>query len=504
MSCSSPHGLWTANGASDMVNVPMVYGTHAVCQQFPCAPQATDAEHWATAYNRGMRSALLVLAVATSMHAIAQADSKKWLATWGTAVVSVPATVNAAATLPIGKQQVTLRQVVHLSQGGKRIRISLTNEFGTEPLRIDSAHLAFKSAGSRILPGTDRALTFNGQAGVSVAPGQFVTTDAVIETVPIFSDVEISMVLPAQDLPVLTYHAAAYTTTYIAPGDHVAAEQFLPPTTPPPGLSMPGVRAPAGASLSDKAILQSASSPTTSSGFGLNADSAVQQTTSWYFLKRIEVDRTRKSAAIVTLGDSITDGTGSTTETNRRWPDVLAPLLAANKKTAVLSVVNEGIGGNRVLHEGAGPSALSRFDREVVSQPGVRYVLMLEGINDIGNMHRSPSDAITEQQLLDAYTTLAHRAHAQGLRFIVATILPYEGAGYFSADGEQIRQDVNRFLRTSHDFDGVVDFDKVTRDPEHPTRLLPKYDHGDHLHPSDEGYAAMGSAVNLKLFGKKR
>lgn len=456
-----------------------------------------------TAYNRGMRSALLFLAAAASMQPTAQAQAKNWLATWGTAVMALPATANAAVTLPIGKQQVTLRQVVHLSQGGKRMRVTLTNEFGTTPLRVDSVHVAFKSAGSRILPNTDRMLSFGGQAGTTIAPGQSTATDAIVETVPIFSDVEISIVLPAQDLPVITYHAAAYTTTYIAVGDHAAAEQFLPPTTPPPGLGRPDVRAPVAAPLSDKAMLQSATGPATGTGFGTEASGSVTQTTSWYFLKDVEVDSTRKSAAIVTLGDSITDGAGSTTETNRRWPDVLAPLLAANKKTAALSVVNEGIGGNRVLHEGTGPSALSRFDREVVSQPGARYVLMLEGINDIGNLHRSPSDSITEQQLVDAYTELASRAHTHGLKFIVATLPPYGGAGYFSPDGETIRQNFNAFLRTSPAFDGVVDFDKVTQDPDHPERLLPKYDHGDHLHPSDEGYAAMGAAVSLKLFRKK-
>ncbi len=449
-----------------------------------------------------MRSAaLLLLAAATALQPLAQAQSNKWLATWGTAVVALPASANTAAT-SLGKQQVTLRQVVHLSQGGKRIRVTLSNEFGTTPLRIDSVHLAFQSAGSRILPNTDRTLLFGGEAATTIAPGQTATTDAVVETVPIFSDVEISMVLPAQELPTITFHASAYTTTYIAPGDHGTAEQFLPPTAPSPGLGVPDVRAAATGPLGNKAILQSANN-STGSGFGSEASGAVAQATSWYFLKRIEVDSTRKSNAVVTLGDSITDGAGSTTETNRRWPDILAPLLAANKKTAALSVVNEGIGGNRILHEGAGPSALDRFDREVLGQPGVRYVVMLEGINDIGNMNRSPSDAITEQQLIDAFTTLAHRAHAQGVRFIVATILPYEGAKYFSAEGERIRQNVNSFLRTSQEFDGVVDFDKVTRDPEHPTQLLAKYDHGDHLHPSDQGYAAMGAAVNLKLFRKK-
>lgn len=395
-----------------------------------------------------------------------------------------------------------MRQVVHISQGGKRVRITFSNELGTTPLRIDAAHLAFLSAGSKILMATDRSLTFAGQPGITIAPGKAVSSDAVVERVPIFSDLVISALLPAQDLPAITYHAAAHTTTYIAPGDLVGAEQLLPATAVPPGLGTPDVNAPVAAPLGDKDVVQSAVR-TTSTRSGMLQSGATLQTTSWYFLKNVEVDRTRKSAAIVAFGDSITDGTGSTSETNRRWPDVFAPLLASGKKTAALSVVNEGIGGNRILHEGTGPSALDRFDREVLDQPNVRYVIVLEGINDIGNMHRTAADAVTQQQLIDAYTTLAQRAHAHGVKFIPATVLPYRGAKYFTEEGEQMRQNVNTFLRTNTLFDGVIDFDKVTQDPAHPDQLLPKYDHGDHLHPSDEGYAAMGAAINLKFFQKK-
>ncbi|MGI4758390.1 MAG: SGNH/GDSL hydrolase family protein [Janthinobacterium lividum] len=453
------------------------------------------------------KSPFLFACAAVLTSAMAQSatttQTKHWLPTWGTAEMVLPSTADAAKNLPVGKQAVTLRQVVHISQGGKRMRITFTNEFGTTPLRIDAAHVAFLSAGSKILMNTDRPLTFSGQPGITIAPGQFASSDAVVETVPIFSDLVISTYLPVQELPAITYHAAAHTTTYVAQGNIVTAEQLLPLLTTPPGLGTPNVTAPLAAPLDTKAIVQSATQPGTTNGTGQQDTGSVLQTTSWYFLKDVEVDRTRKSAAVVAFGDSITDGTGSTSETNRRWPDVLAPLLASGKKTAALSVVNEGIGGNRILHEGTGPSALDRFDREVLNQPGVRYVLMLEGINDIGNMHRAPADAITQQQLEDGLTTLAARAHARGVKFIPATILPYNGAKYFSPDGEQMRQNVNTFIRTSTLFDGFVDFDKVTQDPEHPDRLLPKYDHGDHLHPSDEGYAAMGAAINLKLFRKK-
>ena len=443
----------------------------------------------------------LTLALALLLCAgTAPAQQSDWLPTWGTAEMLLPATAQAAKKLPVGKQDVTLRQVVHISQGGKRMRVTFTNEFGTTPLRISAAHVAFLSAGSKILLKTDHALSFKGQPGITLAPGQFASSDAVTETVPIFSDLVISTAIPAQDLPAITYHAAAHATTFIAPGEQTTAEEFNSPAAAPPGIKPPDIAAVATAPLGDRPIIESDKHPKSAVGGG---GDLLAQTSSWYFLKDVEVNRTRKSAAVVALGDSITDGTGSTDETNRRWPDVLAPLLAAGKKTAALSVVNEGIGGNRILHEGTGPSALDRYDREVLSQPNARYVLMLEGINDIGNMHRAPADAITEQQLVDAFTSLASQAHSKGMKFIPATILPYGGAKYYSDDGEAMRQQVNTFIRTSKLFDGFIDFDKVIRDPEHPDRMQAKYDHGDHLHPSDAGYAAMGAAIDLKLFRKK-
>ena len=441
-----------------------------------------------------MRFAALLLALA-----IPAAAQDNWLGTWTTA--AMPLAPAAAAQLPIGRQDVTLRQVVHISQGGKRLRITFTNEFGTTPLHIAAAHVAFLSAGSKILPATDHTLTFGGKPDIIIAPGKFAASDAVVETVPIFSDLVISTAIPQQDLPVPTYHPMALQTTFIAAGDQTTALEFDSPAAIPPGISSPNITAPIQPPVGAKPIVKSGGGPAAASG---NAPALLERSTSWYFLKDVEVDATRKSGAVITLGDSITDGAQSTTETNRRYPDDLAPLLAANKKTAALSVLNVGISGNRILHENTGPDALDRFDRDVLGQPGARYVILLEGINDIGNMHRSPDDAITDQQMLDAFTALADRAHAKGLKFIVATILPYDGARYGSPDGEQLREHVNAFLRTSPLFDGVIDFDKAMRDPQQPTHLLPKYDCGDHLHPNDAGYAAMAAAVNLKLFSKKK
>jgi lysophospholipase L1-like esterase len=441
-----------------------------------------------------MRLAALLLALSVPVMA-----QDKWLGTWTSAAMPMPP--SAAQKLPIGKQDVTLRQVVHISQGGKRMRITFTNEFGTTPLHIAAAHVAFLSAGSRILPETDRKLTFAGMPDITIPPGQFAASDAVVETVPIFSDLVISAAIPQQDLPVLTEHALALQTTFIAAGDQTAALQFDSPAAVPPGVTTPDVTAPLQSSDSTRTTAPTAIQPVIRLG---GNPPLLARTTAWFFLKDVEVDPAKKSAAVVMLGDSITDGAQSTTETNRRYPDMLAPLLATNKKTAHLSVLNVGISGNRMLHPNSGPSALDRFDRDVLGQTGAHYVILLEGINDIGQMHRAPADAITEQELLDAFTQLANRAHAKGLMFFVATILPYGGAKYDTPDGELIRQHVNAFLRSSPIFDGVIDFDKTMQDPAHPDRLLPKYECGDHLHPNDAGYAVMAAAVDLKLFRKKK
>jgi lysophospholipase L1-like esterase len=209
-----------------------------------------------------------------------------------------------------------------------------------------------------------------------------------------------------------------------------------------------------------------------------------------------------KAAAIVAYGDSITDGALSTRDVNRRWPDVLARRLQENSKTAHLSVLNEGIGGNRVLHDGTGPNALARFDRDVLAQSGVKYLIILESINDIGRtaQPRAPGDEITVPQLISALTQLVTRTHAHGVKVFGATLTPYVGANYASPAGEQMREAINQWIRTSGVFDGVIDFDQATRDPANPTVFDPAADSGDHLHPGDAGYEKMGSAIDLSLF----
>ena len=380
----------------------------------------------------------------------------RWIGTWAAASAPYPMQEPKPTDIGIGQTDLTLRQVVHISQGGETTRIALTNEFGTTPLTISAAHLAFLSANDAILPATDHALTFSGQASVTIPPGAFISSDPLKVKLPIFSDIVISLHIPAQPIPVLTMHSFADQTNYVATGDQTSAANLTDPT----------------------------------------------KVTSWYLLKDVEVNGGRKSAAVVTLGDSITDGAASTIDTNRRWPDVLATRLATWKKTKHLSVLNEGIGGNRVLHNGWGPRALDRFDRDALNQPRVKYIVILEGINDIGRATKpqQPDDAITAQQLIDAFQQLVTRAHARNIKVIGATITPFEGAGYYGAEGETIRQTVNQWIRTSKTFDGVIDFDKAAQDPATPSRFLPKHDSGDHLHPSDQGHAAMGAAIDLKLF----
>ncbi len=226
-------------------------------------------------------------------------------------------------------------------------------------------------------------------------------------------------------------------------------------------------------------------------------------TQSWYFLKGVDIEPARPdAAAIVAFGDSITDGALSTENANHRWPDYLAARLQSNPATAHLAVLDEGIGGNCVLIHCVAQNALARFDRDVLSQAGVKYVILLEGINDIGRLHQPnlPSYTLTAEDLEQGFAQLVARAHEHGIKVFGATITPYKGAGYFTENGEQIRQAVNHWILKSGVFDGTIDFDKVTGDPANPLTFAPQYDSGDHLHPKDAGYAAMADSIDLTLF----
>jgi lysophospholipase L1-like esterase len=350
----------------------------------------------------------------------------------------------------------TVRETVHVSLGGSTVRVILTNEFGKESLTIGGAQIALPAPDGAIVPSSAKPLTFSGRASVTIPPGALEISDAVAFPLKPLSDLSVSVYLPQQPLSVISVHGFADTTNYLAEGNMLSAETL----------------------------------------------SATKKIYSWNFLKGVDVLADRDAAAIVTFGDSITDGALSTRDKNARWPDVLAARLAANKATAHFGVLNEGIGGNRVLHDGTGPSALARLDRDVIAQSGVKYLILMESINDIGHAADpvKPYDIVSAEDLIAGFSQIARRAHTHGIKVIGATLTPYVGAKYQSPAGEVMRQAVNQWIRTTKELDGVVDFDKATVDPAHPGVFLPAYDSGDHLHPKDAGYKAMGDAIDLKLF----
>jgi lysophospholipase L1-like esterase len=346
-----------------------------------------------------------------------------------------------------------------VSQGGEHIRISLTNEAGIVPVELSGIHVALQTKKGATDPATDRTVTFHSLASITLAPGGFVTSDPISLALPQSGNLAISIFVPKQKIDGLTFHGTALSTTYFSAGNHVG-----------------------DASIADTDVSHS-----------------------WYFLKNVQVEAGPQFHSIVTLGDSITDGSFSEFDMNHRWPDRLAERLLSDSRTKNLAVMNAGIGGNHLVHDYIGERAVDRLDRDVLSAPGVKYVILLEGINDIGftAKPRGEGDAVTIDQLINAMQQIIDKAHARGLTIFGATLTPFVGARYGTPEGEQMRQALNKFIRTSHRFDGVIDFDKAVQDPEHPDRLLTAYDHGDHLHPSDAGYHAMGDAIPLSLFYAK-
>jgi len=410
---------------------------------------------------RGILAVVVVWSLVSAGTLSAQRATEHWVGTWATAPVSVPSQPGGQAQLqqgpPPSVNNQTLRQIVHTSIGGDRVRVVLTNAFGTAPLALGGAHIALRDKGGAVVDGSDRALTFGGAATMSIPPGGLIVSDPANLRVPAMGDLAIDIYLPgntAASPSPLTMHTGARQTNFVSStGNHLGAKE-LPGTTTTP---------------------------------------------SWFFVSRVEVVAPAQAGAIVTFGDSITDGYNSTPDTNNRWPDHLARrLMAAGGKIGVL---NLGIDGNRVLNEIAGPAALARFDRDVLGAPGVTHVFVLEGINDMGiSSLLNDGSRPTPEQLIAGHRQLIARAHAKGLRIFASTLLPYEGTtipGYFNAEGEKIRQAFNEWMRTSKEYDGIVDFDQVMRDPSHPARMLPQYDSGDHLHPNDAGYQAMANAFNL-------
>ena len=401
-----------------------------------------------------LRFTLLAAIIFTvvSLSAAQSTPHPQWVGTWATSPMQAEG-INIRLF-----SSVTMREIVHISAGGEQIRLRFTNEFGLDPLTVADVHVALSAGGASIQPASDHAVTFGGAASVNIPPGGAIFSDPVALTVAPLSDLAVSFYLPAQIMRAETYHSFADQDNYLADGNSPAAPDLTQPT----------------------------------------------KLSSWYFFDGVDVSVAPGSFAIVTLGDSITDGAASQRSANHRWPDVLAARLSQDPKLAHIGVLNEGIGGNRVLNEVAGPSAISRVDRDVLAQSGVRYVIVLESINDIGRLAhvQVPWDAITAPQLEWGLKQIADRVHEHGIKIIGATLTPYGGAGYHSDLGEQVRQAYNDWIRTSGTFDGVIDFDKITGDPQNPLQFNPAYDSGDHLHPKDDGYKAMGEGIDLTLFAK--
>lgn len=440
-----------------------------------------------------LRSALpiVLLALPLAVHARKPKPlPDHWIATWAAAEVAAPVAGISASSgefIP-GAADTTLREIIHTSIPTgitPLVRLEFTNALGTDPLTLGEIHVALADPKTAKPPTGDitiftaNALTFNGATSVTIPAGAEVISDPVALALPAGSDLVISIFVPAQQITTATFHPDAWQTNFFAPGNVVSQRSLaMPPTQ-------------------------------------------FKTTNHWWFLKSVDVQEPAPASTIVAFGDSITDGYGSTPNTNQRWPSLLAQRIAdaaAAKEAAekqqnpkrktppppmqTLAVVDEGIGGNRILMDGYGPSALARFDRDVLALPGVSSVILLEGINDIGvaTSPVNPHDPVTAAQLIDGLTQLATRAHAHNIKVIGGTLTPYLGAGYSSPAGEAIRQQLNAWIRTTPLFDGLIDFDKATANPADPTTLNPAYDHGDRLHPSDAGYKAMADAINLALF----
>jgi len=414
----------------------------------------------------------IFMAAALNLAASAQnsRSSGHWVSAWSTAV-HAPLPFPDLPPSPVFENQ-TVRMVVRPTIGGERVRIRLSNEFGTAALTIGAAHVAFAAKTAEIVSESDHALTFGGRPSVSIPPGAPVLSDPVNLQVLPFTEIAVSIYLP-EKTKASTAHFWGQHESYISrPGDFSAR-----PVIPTPTINM-----------------------------------------SWYWLADVEVWASDKTGATVALGDSITDGVGAKQGDYSDWPDILANRLAAAKDCPSLAVINEGIGGNRLLHNGAGVSALARLDRDVLAQPGVVNLIVLEGINDIRLPHmklRLPDsttpkelpfagEGVTAQDLIMGLLQIIERAHQHGIRVFGATLTPDEGADYHSTDGEATRQAVNQWIRTSGAFDGVFDFDAAVRDRNHPTQIREAYHSGDRLHPSAAGFKAMADAIDLSLLRSVR
>ena len=409
------------------------------------------------------KAAILIFVLFGSVGYVnAAGKSHVWVVSWA-ASQQIPEPQNALPSEDL--RDATVRQIFHLSVGGRALRVHVSNAFGAEALHFTGVHIArpVTVASAAIDQGTDKALTFSGGSDVTVPPGAEYISDPIEYPVYALSDLSVTF---QEDAPpaIQTGHPGSRATSYYAHGDLLSSADLA----------------------------------------------EAKHVDHWYQVSTIDVLADAKAASVVVLGDSITDGHGATTNGNDRWTDVLAKRLQSSRKTRSVGVSNQGIGGNHLLTDGLGPNALARFDRDVLAQAGVRWLIVLEGVNDLGGLARNGEVPLAEHarrtsQVLHAYEQIILRAHAHGIRVIGATITPYVGSDYYHPGplSEADRQAVNQWIRAAGHFDDVIDFDTAVRNPHQPDHLLPEFDCGDHLHPSSAGYKAIGESIPLKLFGHK-
>jgi len=377
-------------------------------------------------------------------------DPTHWVGTW----TAAPAPAEGAAF-----SNHTLRMIPRVSMGGSRLRVRISNAYGLRPLAVGAACVGLRSSGPAVVPSSNRRLTFGGDRSTMIAAGTHIVSDPVELAFAPLSDLAVSVHLP-QDLPVSFGITGRYArqTNYVSPPGDFTSDEVMP---------------------------------------------VGRLTDDWYFVCGVDVVAPKETGAIVALGDSLTDANISTHDGHHSWPSQLARRLVARPSGRPIAVMNQGLGGNRILHDIRGDSGLRRFDRDVLAQPGVTHTIIMLGTNDLRNRWGKPEEEVSAAQMIAGLKQFAVRGGTRGIRVIAATLTPFENEtflpGAWNPKREAIRQQVNDWLRKADAFDAIVDFDRALRDPDHPTRMLPVYDCGDHLHPSDLGYRAMGDAVELAL-----
>ncbi len=378
------------------------------------------------------------------------ADSTtKWVGTWSTA----PQLVEPGNMPPSpGLTNNSLRQVVEVSIGGDTLRVKFTNEFSTSAVTMKSVQIAVSTGGNTINAATNKELKFNGNAEVTMNAGVAVTSDPIAFSVAPRTDVAITIYF-GQTSATVTGHPGSRTTSYIIPGNTSTTTDFT------------------GAVTTDH----------------------------WYNINTIDVLAPTTAACVAILGNSITDGRGSTTNGQNRWPDIFSKALLQDPRTQHVGVINMGIGGNCVLVGGLGPTGVSRYDRDILSQSGVRWAIVFEGVNDIGRVRSATAATTTATNLIAAYSQMIAKAHAKNIRIYGGTITPFKGNGYYNQFSEQCRNTVNQWIRTKGNYDGCIDFDKTIRNPLDTASLVSTYQN-DGLHPDSTGYKTMGGSIDLNLF----